>query len=74
MNTELKNYLEELMDLRRTCTIRFRADNDAVSTLQTRIMELYEREGKLNVKLEQGLEIKQDRIISVNGRHFETLS
>ena len=71
---DLKNYLEELMDLRRTCTIRFRADNEAVTTLFTRITDLNEMDGKLRVRVEDGLEIKQEQIISVDGHYFEGLT
>jgi hypothetical protein len=72
--TDLKTYLEELIDLKRNCTIRFRADNDAISTLSTRIMDIIEPDGMARIRVEEGLEIGVDRILSVDGHYFGGLS
>jgi hypothetical protein len=70
---ELKQYLEELMDERRLCTIRFRGDNGALATIKARILELDNREQKDYLVTEDGLEISFENLEEVNGRAFKGL-
>ena len=70
---ELKQYLEELMDERRLCTIRFRGENGGLSTIKARILELDERDGRDYLVTEDGLEISFEDLEEVNGRSFSGL-
>ena len=70
---ELKQYLEELMDERRLCTIRFRGENGGLAMIQARILELDSREGKDYLVTEDGLEISFESLEEVNGREFKGL-
>ena len=70
---ELKQYLEELMDERRLCSIRFLGDNEAIANIETRILDIDSREGVDYLITEEGLEIRVDRLVEVNGRSFKGL-
>jgi hypothetical protein len=70
---ELKLYLEELMDERSLCSIRFRGENGGLAQIKTRILELDSREGVDYLVTEEGLEIRFDSLEEVNGRGFKGL-
>jgi hypothetical protein len=70
---ELKQYLEELMDERRLCAIKFRGENGGLAMIQARILELDNRDGKDYLITEDGLEINFDSLEDVNGRAFKGL-
>ena len=71
---DLHAYLEELIDLRRDCTIRFRADNEAVSELKARILNVHNRENVVYITLDNGLDIRAERIVTINGNPLQALS
>jgi len=68
-----KDYLEEQMDLKQTCTIQFRDVSGAVSEVRGHIIKLDEVSGRYMIETDAGLTIGLDQIIAVNGRvqeHF----
>jgi hypothetical protein len=66
----MKEYLEEQMDLKRICAIRFIADNGGLATIRARIADLYSRDSRDYLKTEEELEISFDKIIGINDRSF----
>lgn len=69
----LKEYLEELMDLKRNCTITFRAVDGAVSTVKGHIVKMDSVSGRDMIETDAGLLIGTDQIVEVNGRRFDTI-
>lgn len=69
----IKDYLEELMDLKRPVSIRFRAVDGGVSEVKTHIVKLEEVSGRLIVDTDAGFVIGDDQILEINGRNFENI-
>lgn len=67
----LKEYLEELMDLKRTATIRFRPVDGGVSIVRAHIVKLDTVSGRQIIETDAGLVIGADQILEINGRRFE---
>lgn len=65
---DFKDYLEELMDLKRTGTIKFRDVDGAVSEIRAHIIDVDEVSGRYMIKTDLGLTIGLDQIIAVNDR------
>lgn len=63
-----KDYLEEQMDLKRPCTIRFRDVQGAVTTIKGHIIKAEEVSGREIIETDAGFVIGMDQIISVNDR------
>lgn len=63
-----KEYLEEQMDLKRICTIKFKDVQGAVSIIRGHIVKMEEVSGREIIETDAGLVIGQDQIIEVNGR------
>ena len=63
-----KDYLEEQMDLKRSCTIRFRDVQGAVSEVKARIIKMDEVSGRQMIETDAGFAIGIDQIISINDR------
>jgi len=66
-------YLEEIVDLKKTCSIRFKADNGGVAAIQTRLYDinLDERDGY--IKTVEGLKIRISQLVEVNGRFAQNI-
>lgn len=64
----LKNYLEEQMDLKRPCTIKFRDVQGAVTTIKGHVVKMDEVSGREIIETDAGFVIGMDQIISVNDR------
>lgn len=62
----LKNYLEEQMDLKRPCTIKFRDVQGAVTTIKGHVIKMDEVSGREIIETDAGFVIGMDQIISVN--------
>ena len=69
----LKDYLEELMDLKRNCTITFRNVDGAVSTIKGHIVKMDTVSGRDMIETDAGLLIGTDQIMEVNGRGFSSI-
>ena len=63
-----KEYLEEQMDLKRSCTIKFRDVQGAVTTIKGHIVKMDEVSGREIIETDAGFVIGMDQIISVNDR------
>ena len=69
----LKDYLEEQLDLKRTCTITFRAVDGGVSTIKGHIVKMQTVSGRDIIETDAGLLIGADQILEINGRRFSTI-
>ncbi len=63
-----KEYLEELMDLKRECTIRFRSLDGGVSIIKAHIIDMENVSGREIIETDAGIHIGMDQIIDVKGR------
>jgi hypothetical protein len=68
-----KEYLEELMDLKRNCTIQFRAVDGGISTVKGHIVKIDTVSGRYIIETDAGLTIGDDQILEINGRTFENI-
>ena len=59
-------YLEEQMDLKRECTIKFRFVEGGVTTIKAHIVKLDEVSGRYMIETDAGLVIGVDQLIEVN--------
>ena len=67
----LKEYLEEQMDLKRTCTIKFRFVEGGITTTKGHIVKLDSVSGRDMIETDTGLVIGLDQIVEVNGKTAE---
>lgn len=63
-----KEYLEQLMDLKRPCTINFRDVQGAVTAVKGHIVKMEEVSDREIIETDAGFVIGLDQIISVNDR------
>ena len=63
-----KDYLEEQMDLKRPCTIKFKDVQGAVTITKGHIVKMEEVSDREIIETDAGLVIGMDQIISVNDR------
>jgi hypothetical protein len=63
-----KEYLEEQMDLKRPCTIKFRSVQGGVSTIRAHIIKMDSVSGRDMIETDAGLLIGVDQLIEVNNR------
>ena len=63
-----KDYLQEQMDLKRPCTIKFKDVQGAVTITKGHIVKMEEVSDREIIETNAGLEIGMDQIISVNDR------
>lgn len=71
--TSIKAYLEELMDLKRTATIRFRSVDGAVTDVKGHIVNVETVSGRDIVETDAGFVIGADQILEINGRRFANI-
>ena len=69
----LKDYLEELMDLKRSASITFRSVEGGVSTVKGHVVKMENVSGRDVIETDAGLVIGADQILEINGRHFENI-
>ena len=69
----LKEYLEELMDLKRSASITFRSVEGGVSTVQGHIVKVETVSGRTILETDTGLVIGADQVLEINGRRFENI-
>ena len=60
--------LEALATLHRLCTIRYRTETSEVVGIESKIIDLYTANKSEFLKLQDGTEIRLDRLISVDGK------
>lgn len=69
----MKEYMEELMDLKRTCTIRFREVDGGVVELKGHIVKMETVSGRNIIETDAGYIIGADQILEINGRSVENI-
>jgi hypothetical protein len=69
----LKEYLEELMDLKRSATITFRSVEGGVSTVKGHVVKMETVSGRDIFETDAGMVIGADQILEINGRRFENI-
>lgn len=69
----IKDYLEELMDLKRMATIRFRPVDGGLTEVKGHIVKVEEVSGRLIVETDAGFVLGDDQIREINGRRFENI-
>lgn len=69
----LKEYLEELMDLKRIASITFRSVEGGVSTVKGHIVKIDTVSGRDIIETDAGMVIGADQILEINGRRFENI-
>ena len=63
-----KEYLEEQMDLKKVCDIKFRDVQGAVTSIKGHIVKMEEVSGREIIETDAGFVIGMDQLISVNNR------
>ena len=63
-----KEYVEEQMDLKRVCDIKFRDVQGAVTSIKGNIVKMEEVSGREIIETDAGFVIGMDQIISINDR------
>jgi len=66
-----KDYLEEQMDLKRPCTIKFKDVQGAIAVVKGHIVKMEEVSGRKIIETDAGFAIGMDQILSVNDRPLE---
>jgi len=66
-----KDYLEEQMDLKRPCTIKFKDVQGAIAVVKGHIVKIEEVSGREIIETDAGFAIGMDQILSVNDRPLE---
>lgn len=60
--------LEAIATLSRICTIRYRTETGEAVSIESKIIDLYSANKSEFLKLQDGTEIRLDRLISVDGK------
>jgi Rho-binding antiterminator len=66
VNCDFHDELEALATLRQPCRLVYRNQNDQQAEIQGQIVDVYASHGADFLKLEDGTEIRLDRVISVD--------
>ncbi len=66
--------LEALATLRKSCQIIYRDTLDEIVEVQDQIVDVYARDHADFLRLKRGIEIRLDRLISVNGKPMIPIS
>jgi len=69
----IKDYLEELMDLKRVVTIRFRTVGGGVTERKGHIVKTENVSGREIIETDAGYVIGADQILEINGQTFENI-
>lgn len=70
----LKEYIEQLMDLKQNVTVKFRSVADGgVSETKGHIVSMDSVSDRDMFDLDSGLTIALDQILEINGRSFENI-
>ena len=67
----VKEYAEELMDLKKTCTIKFRSVDGGVTTVKGHIVKIDTVSHRDMIETDAGFLIGADQILEINGRSYE---
>jgi hypothetical protein len=72
LSEEVQEELKTLAALHETCVLQFRGDNGGMVTLKTTIRDIFEADG-LCLLVENGIIIRQEQLVSVNGKPLQYL-
>ena len=67
----VKEYAEELMDLKKACTIKFRSVEGGVTTVKGHIIKIDTVSHRDIIETDAGFVIGADQILEINGRSYE---
>ena len=65
---ELKQFLEEQMDLNKICVIKFRDVQDMITEIRGHIVKMEEVSGREIIETDAGFVIGMDQLVEVNGK------
>lgn len=71
--SKINECLEEMMDLKRIASIKFRSVGGGVSVTKGHIVKMETVYGRGMIETNTGLVIGTDQILEVNGRSFQNL-
>ncbi len=66
-------YLEEIVDLKKSCSIRFKAENGGVASIETRLYDVNLDSNDGYVKTAEGLKIPLSHLVEVNGMRAQNI-
>ena len=66
-------YLEEIVDLKRSCSIRFNAENGGIAIIQTKLSDINTDIEESYIKTADGLKINISQLIEVNDRPAQNI-
>lgn len=66
-------YLEELVDLEKGCSIKYKADNGGIAIIRTRLRDINIDGEEGYIKTADGLRINISQLIDVNGRQAKNI-
>jgi len=69
----IRDYIEEMMDLKKICTIRFRSVEGGVSEIKGHVVRIETVSRREIIETDAGMTIGADQIIEINGRSFENI-
>lgn len=67
ISTAFREHLEDLQAAGRPTAITFRAENGALSTILARITSIYNEEGRVHLRTDNGLSIPVERVVEAGG-------
>ena len=70
VDASFREELEILAALKKTCSVKFKGDNDAIATIETQLLGIYADSAEY-LKTSSGLSIRLDRLIMVDGKQPE---
>ncbi len=68
VSCDFHDELEAMATMNKTCDIRFKGENDGVSSIKARIADLYTQDHVEYLKTDSGVEIRLDKLIEVDGK------
>ena len=71
--SSINNYLEELMDLKRIASIRFRSVDGGITETKGHIVKMETVSHRDMVETDSGLVIGVDQILEINDQTFENI-
>lgn len=69
----IMEYLEELMDLKRTASIQFRSADGGLTKIKGSIIKIKNTTGQDTIEIDAGMAIAVSQIMEINGRRFENI-
>ncbi|MBD0331653.1 MAG: hypothetical protein ICV66_03280 [Chitinophagaceae bacterium] len=71
LSCDFYDELEALATLKKNCEIKFRGDNEGIASIRGKIADLYTHDHVEYMKTDEGLEIRLDRLVEVDGKRPE---